>query len=327
MVGGVRRGSGASRWCLGGGGSRAWRAAMASLERAAAGDLTVLLQGETGTGKDAAAESIHRESARANAAFVVVDCASMPANLMESELFGHEKGAFTGADRARVGAFQAASGGTLLLDEIGELPLELQPKLLRVLESRQVQRIGGTQREPVNVRVIAATNRNLRAEVNERRFRSDLYYRLAVLEITLPPLRQRGGDIPALVEALLTSIGAQEAPAAARLRAPATLAELARHPWPGNVRELRNHVERWIALDEQPPLLATEEAPARGAAVDTSKPIRVERDRWLRAFEREYLSKLLAEHGDNVSAAARAAGIDRIHMYRLLWKAGLREAR
>jgi DNA-binding NtrC family response regulator len=254
---------------------------------------------------------------------------------MESELFGHEKGAFTGADRARVGAFEAASGGTLLLDEIGELPLDLQPKLLRVLESRQLSRVGSHTRIAVDVRVIAATNRNLKEEVNARRFRSDLYYRLAVLEIALPPLRQRPEDIPLLVDAILVRAGSPAA-AAAQLREPAQLAELQRHSWPGNVRELRNYVERCIAFDEPPPLSLreggsvgsfVEPAPAAvsAEAIDASRPIREERERVVARFERDYLEKLLAAHAGNVSAAARTAGVDRIHLYRLLWKAGLRE--
>jgi transcriptional regulator with PAS, ATPase and Fis domain len=307
------------------GGSRTMRAAMALLERAAANELTVLLQGETGCGKDAAAESIHRESKRRDGAFVVIDCASIPAQLMESELFGHEKGSFTGADRVRIGAFEAASGGTLLLDEIGELPLDLQPKLLRVLESRQVQRVGSHTRLPVDVRVIAATNRNLKEEVNARRFRSDLYYRLAVLEIGLPALRQRPEDLPLLVDAILERHGAQAQPAAARLRDPTVIAELQRHGWPGNVRELRNYVERCLAFDEPPPLESGTPLAGGESSIDATKPLRLERERWIARFEREYLEKLLAAHDNNVSAAARAAGIDRIHLYRLLWKAGLRE--
>jgi transcriptional regulator with PAS, ATPase and Fis domain len=304
--------------------SRAMRTAMAMLARAANSDITVLLQGETGSGKDAAAESIHRESSRAQEPFVVVDCAAIPAQLMESELFGHEKGAFTGADRARVGAFEAASGGTLLLDEIGELPLELQPKLLRVLESRHIQRVGSHERIDVDVRVIAATNRTLMAEVNARRFRSDLYYRLAVLEIALPPLRQRLEDLPLLVDAMLERHA--EAPGAAALRTPEALAELRRHSWPGNVRELRNYVERCLAFDEPPPLAATATATAPSdARVDPTRPLRAEREKWLRELEREYLEKVLAANAGNVSAAARAAGIDRIHMYRLLWRTGLRD--
>jgi two-component system, NtrC family, response regulator GlrR len=191
--------------------SRTMRSVFAKLERAARKEVTVLLIGETGTGKDVAAEAIHRESKRAHQPFAIVDCGSIPGPLLES----HERGAFTGADRARAGAFEAATGGTLFLDEIGELALDLQPKLLRVLEDRSVQRLGSTKRTPVDVMVIAATNRNLRAEVNCHRFRADLYYRLAVLEVTLPPLRTRPEDLPDLVDAVLDNIGADPSAAAA----------------------------------------------------------------------------------------------------------------
>ena len=285
--------------------SHAMRSVMVMLARAAKTDATVLLQGETGCGKDAAAESIHLESARHDKPFIVVDCASIPAQLMESELFGHEKGAFTSADRRRIGAFEAAHTGTLMLDELGELPIELQPKLLRVLETREIQRVGSQERIPVDVRVIAATNRNLRAEVNARRFRSDLYFRIAVLEIAIPPLRNRLEDVPILVEHMLE--GQLDSPGAAALRAPNVLAEMQRHTWPGNVRELRNYVERCLALEDPPPLADGNAPPAH--QVDLTKPLRVERERWIRNLEREYLEKLLAAHGNNVSAAARAAGI------------------
>jgi transcriptional regulator with PAS, ATPase and Fis domain len=300
---------------------------MALLSRAATNELTVLLQGETGCGKDAAAESIHRESARKDGRFVVIDCASIPAQLMESELFGHEKGAFTGADRARIGAFEAANGGTLLLDEIGELPLDLQPKLLRVLENRQITRVGSHSPLKVDVRVIAATNRDLKAEVNARRFRSDLYYRLAVLEILMPPLRARPEDLPLLVEEILRRIAVTKGEGATQLRSPAVIAELQRHAWPGNVRELRNYVERAIAFDEPPPLdpIGPPSAASHDIDVDATRPIREQRDMVVARFERAYLERLLAAHDDNVSAAARTAGVDRIHLYRLLWKAGLRE--
>jgi transcriptional regulator with PAS, ATPase and Fis domain len=306
--------------------SRAMRAAMMLLDRAAHNELTVLLQGETGCGKDAAAESIHRESSRKDGPFVVVDCASIPAQLMESELFGHEKGAFTGADRARIGAFEAASGGTLLLDEIGELPLDLQPKLLRVLESRQLTRVGSHQPIKFDVRVVAATNRNLKEEVNARRFRSDLYYRLAVLEIALPPLRQRPEDLPLLVEEIISRSRATTGEGITQLRTPEVLAELQRHAWPGNVRELRNYVERCIAFDEPPPLdAAVATPPGTALAIDSTRPLREEREKFVAKFERAYLERLLADHANNVSAAARTAGVDRIHLYRLLWKAGLRD--
>jgi DNA-binding NtrC family response regulator len=297
----------------------------ALLERAAASDATVLLEGETGTGKEAAAESIHRESARSGGPFVVVDCGAIPPDLLESELFGHERGAFTGAVAAREGAFEAASGGTLFLDEIGELGAELQPKLLRALEKREVKRVGRSRYAPVDVRVVAATNRNLRVEVNAGRFRSDLYYRLAVLEVRLPPLRERLEDLPLLVERLLEGLGAAGAGrAAAGLRTPAFLAELARHAWPGNVRELRNYLERCVALEAAAPIEPGVQGPGAAPEVDLSRPLREAREAWLRPFERRYLEGLLARHEGNITAAARAAGVDRITFYRLLWRHGLK---
>ena len=302
--------------------SAAIRAVFSILERAARSDATVLLQGETGTGKDLAAESIHLESARSAGPFVVVDCGAIPAALLESELFGHEKGSFTGAVAAREGAFEAATGGTLFLDEVGELELELQPKLLRALESRQVRRVGGQKPVPVDVRLVAATNRNLRVEVNAGRFRSDLYYRLAVVEAVQPPLRERLEDIPLLVDAILEGLGAGPE-AAASLRQPKFLASLARHDWPGNVRELKNHLERCLVLEEEVPLRDAP-LPSGPPAIDAKRPLREQRERWLRYFEHQYLQELLALHGGNVTAAARAAGMDRIHMYRLLGRAGLR---
>jgi len=302
--------------------SAAMRAVFSILERAARSDATVLLLGETGTGKDLAAESIHLESSRAAEPFIVVDCGAIPATLLESELFGHEKGAFTGATSARAGAFEAASGGTLFLDEVGELDLELQPKLLRVIETRQVRRIGMQRAQTIDVRLIAATNRHLRVEVNAGRFRSDLYYRLAVIEAMQPPLRERVEDLPLLLEAILESLEAPPETADA-LRHPQYVASLARHDWPGNVRELRNYIERCIVLEDQPPL---REAPTEPGPppIDAQRPLREQRERWMRYFERTYLEQLLANHGGNVAAAARAAGIDRIHMYRLLSRAGLR---
>jgi DNA-binding NtrC family response regulator len=294
------------------------RATFEVLERATASDATVLLLGETGTGKDLAAESIHQEGARRDGPFVVVDCGAIPPGLLESELFGHERGAFTGADTTRIGALEAASGGTLFLDEVGELSLELQPKLLRAIERREVQRLGSAQRIPIDVRFLAATNRNLREEVNARRFRADLYFRLAVLVVTLPPLRARPLDLPLLLDALLDDLGARALPAAANLRALQT--ELQRHAWPGNVRELRNYVETALVRDDAALPSSTSELPA----IDPSQPLRAVRDRWVRYVERRYLEELLAAHGGNVSAAARAAGIDRVHFHRLLARTGLR---
>ena len=300
--------------------SVAMRAAFALLEAAAASDSTVLLLGETGTGKDLAAEALHQEGRRRQGPFVVVNCGAIAPGLLESELFGHEAGSFTGAHSQRIGAFEAASGGTLFLDEIGDLALELQPKLLRAIERREVQRVGGTSPVLVDVRLIAATNRNLQEDVNARRFRSDLYFRLAVLVVTLPPLRERTSDLPLLVEGLLEDLGAQDSPLAASLASGQLLPLLLRHVWPGNVRELRNYVEGCVVRQEAAAPTEQRQAPT----IDVSQPLRVIRERWLRHVERRYLEELLAEHGNNVSAAARAAGIDRVHFHRLLSRNGLR---
>ncbi len=298
--------------------SVAMRRVFALLERAAPSDATVLLEGETGTGKEVAAESIHLESARREGPFVIVDCSAIPPDLLEAELFGHEKGSFTGATGAREGAFEAANGGTIFLDEIGELSQELQPKLLRVLERRHVKRIGQSRFTDVDVRVIAATNRNLRTEVNERRFRSDLYYRLAVVEVRLPPLRERPEDLPLLVDHVLERLGA----GGDALRGKEFLATLARHRWAGNVRELRNYLERCLTLREPVPLGPTSD---EGAPLpDLGQPLKVARERWSRAFERKYVESVLARHDGNVTAAARDAGVDRMYFYRLLWRHGLR---
>jgi two-component system, NtrC family, response regulator GlrR len=309
--------------------SLAMRGAFALLERAAASDATVLVMGETGTGKEAAAESLHAASNRRDGPFVVVDCGAIPTELLESELFGHEKGAFTGAVSARQGAFELAQGGSIFLDEIGELGLELQPKLLRVLERKEVKRVGQSRYSPVDVRVIAATNRDLRAEVNARRFRADLYYRLAVIELELPPLREHPEDLPILVEHVLESFGAKDRPEANVLRTEAAAAELSTHPWPGNVRELRNYVERCLALAARGPLSADGDSAKTLPLVAGDQPsaragLRSARQSFMREFERRYLEELLAEQGGNVSAAARAAGIDRKYLYRLLWRNGLR---
>jgi two-component system, NtrC family, response regulator GlrR len=313
-----------SRFGLAVGSATPMRALFAVLERVAASEATILLLGETGTGKDILAESIHQESGRKDGPFVVVDCGALPANLLESELFGHERGAFTGADRVRMGAFEEASGGTLFLDEIGDLHPDLQPKLLGVLERREVQRIGSTTRHPVDVRIVAATSRPLRREVNEKRFRSDLYYRLAVVALTVPPLRERREDLPLLVDSLLEAMVAVEHPDAAALRSPEFLLDLQRHEWPGNVRELRNYLEQCLALglSARQPLV---DVPGRTQPpLSSGQPLRVARERWLAWFERQYLEDLLVRHENNVSACARAAGVDRMHLYRLLWRRGLR---
>ncbi len=303
--------------------SDAMRAVFAVLERAAQSDATVLLQGETGTGKDLAAESIHQLGPRKAGPFVVVDCGAITPNLIESELLGHERGAFTGADHTKIGAFEAATGGTIFLDEIGELPLDVQPKLLRVLEQKHVQRIGGTRRIPVDVRIIAATNRNLREEVNRKRFRSDLYYRIAVVDVRLPPLRERPEDIPLLIEEFVSSLGrSDDSPGAAELRSPELVKRLQSHAWPGNVRELRNQIERTLTLHDTPGAPPSEIQNA--LEIDTREPFRKVQERWMRNFERRFLERLLQEHNHNVVEAAKAAQIPRATLYRMMARCGIR---
>ena len=302
------------------------RAVFETLARAAASDATVLLEGETGTGKEVSAEALHKSSRRRDKPFLVVDCGAIPPQLLESELFGHERGSFTGAVGSRPGVFEAASGGTVFLDEIGELNIELQPKLLRVLERREVRRIGTNQHVPVNVRLVAATNRPLRGEVAARRFRSDLYYRLAVVEVRLPPLRERTGDLPLLATYIAENLGPLEPEAARIIGSPEFLAKLAQHDWPGNVRELRNYLERCLALgDFSPPRTGNEtSAPAPESAASAGRSLREARETLVNTFEKRYLEEVLRLHDNRVSAAARAAGVDRIYFYRLLWKHGLR---
>lgn len=297
--------------------SPAMRAVFALLERAAESDATLLLEGETGTGKGVAAASIHRQGPRKHGPFVVVDCGAIPGNLLESELFGHEKGSFTGAEARRTGAFEAASDGTAFLDEIGELPLELQPKLLRALESKEIRRLGSNRYIPVDVRVICATNRDLRAEVNAGRFRSDLYYRLAVVKVRLPPLRERPEDLPALVEQFLQA-QASSPEVLGRFRTPEVVGELARHPWPGNVRELRNYLERYLVFRDNAPPASDSSEP--GLMLPYAEARRRNHNEW----ERAYLEALLRKHDGRVASAAVAAGLDRAYVYKLLRRHGLR---
>jgi DNA-binding NtrC family response regulator len=297
------------------------RQSFALLERAAATDFTVLIEGETGTGKGEAAEAIHAASQRRDRRLVVVDCGAIPENLLESELFGHEKGAFTGAVDRRVGAFEEASGGTIFLDEIGELSLDLQPKLLRVLQNREIRRVGSNSHRPVDVRVIAATNRDLRAEVNAGRFRPDLYFRMAVVRVQMPPLRQRPEDIPLIVEKILDEIAAGER--GSPLRAPAFLAGLGHGAWPGNVRELRNHLEQCLVFGEALPPVE-DQAPVAAVEVDAHLPYAEARQRALARFEERYLQKLLELHQRKIPQAAGAANITRVHLYRLLRRHGIK---
>jgi two-component system, NtrC family, response regulator GlrR len=298
------------------GSSRLMRGIYGVLERLAASDVSVLIEGETGTGKGQAAEAVHRASARASGPFLVVDCSAIPANLMESELFGHEKGSFTGADARRVGAFEEASGGTLFLDEIGELPLDLQPKLLRALENREIRRVGANRFHAVDLRVIAATNRDLRAEVNREEFRSDLYFRLAVVKVAIPPLRQRPEDLPEIVDELLSRMAVAPEDAAA-LCTPAFMATLRRNSWPGNVRELRNHLEAKLVLAPSPP-------PPRAGDQTALVPFAEARDRVMASFEHQYLQDLMKRFPGKVAQAAQAARMDRVFLYRLLKRQGIK---
>jgi len=301
--------------------SVAMRRLFSVLPRIAATDSTVLIEGETGTGKGVLAEAIHTGSPRAQKPFVVVDCGSIPPSLIESELFGHEKGAFTGALRARAGVFESAAGGTLFLDEIGELPLELQPKLLRALEERTVKRVGGDDRIPLDVRVIAATNRNLKAAVNRGTFRADLYFRLNIVRIEVPPLRERRDDIAMLAghfyEQLSGSPGAEP---------PRELVDhLVNQDWPGNVRELRNAVERaylmqdtelWQELTSSEPSTSA----ASGYQFDDALSFRAAKERATAQWERWYVGELYQRNGANLSKASRAAHMDRTHLRELLRK-------
>ncbi|MFO0573724.1 MAG: sigma 54-interacting transcriptional regulator [Polyangia bacterium] len=301
------------------------RRLFARLQQVAASPATVLITGETGTGKEAIAEALVQNSPRAGAPFVVIDCSSLPANLIESELFGHQKGAFTGAQADYRGAFERANGGTVFLDEIGELPIDLQPKLLRVLERREVRRIGSEAVRPIDVRVVAATHRALATEVNERRFRQDLYYRLSVVKLHLPPLRERPEDVPLLIEHFYNQLtdGRRGPPLEDVLR---RLTETEHH-WPGNVRELRNAVERAVHLPDDDPLPEPDgHASLPGAAaVDLSVPFKVAKQQLIDAFERDYIKALLRAARYNVSEAARRAKIDRMYLHKLITQHRLNE--
>jgi len=284
-------------------------------ERLAASAIPVVIEGETGTGKEALAESLHLEGPRGEGPFVVFDCTAVPESLLEAELFGHAKGAFTGATAARRGVFPSADGGTLLIDEIGDLPLPLQAKLLRVIDRGEVRPVGSDRTVGADVRLLAATRRDLDAEVQAGRFRDDLFHRLAVARVALPPLRERREDIPALARHLAQALGAP-----ADFPDPALVARWTRESWPGNVRELRNAVARALALGELESLARGPKgarAPGGGEgsleAVDAlvALPLGEARARVVDAFERRYLAAQLDRHDGNVTQAAKAAGVAR----------------
>jgi transcriptional regulator with PAS, ATPase and Fis domain len=303
------------------GGSPGMRHVFALLERAAPSEVTVLLEGESGVGKEVLARAIHDRSTRAEQPFVALDCGAIPAGLIEAELFGHERGAFTGAERARVGIFEQAAGGTVFLDEIGELPLDMQPKLLRVLEQREVRPVGGRVSRPIDVRIVAATNKNLADASARGDFRPDLFYRLAVARVTVPPLRDRGDDIAPLARRFLRSAlrdpGAELPPELASM--------LTAYAWPGNVRELRNVIERWAVLGarDAETLFDTDRVRLPGRADLAELPYHEARRIVLEAFERDYVPKVLERAGGVVTRAAELAEVARPSFYRMLDRANV----
>jgi len=294
-----------------------------TLEKAASTDSTVLILGETGTGKEVIAHSVHERSARRDKPFVVVDCGSMAANLIESELFGHTRGAFSGAVNERNGAFIEADGGTVFLDEIGELPLELQPRLLRVIESGTVKRLGEDVPRKVNVRIIAATHRDLEESVKKGTFRRDLFFRLAVVIARVPPLRERPEDIPLLVRQFVSQMGRGDFELSEPMRR-----KLAGHDWPGNVRELRNVIERALAgggtIEMRPSKGRPARAPPQEGEDLTGLPFKDAKEKLVDAFTRDYIITLLERNANNVSETAKAAGLARNYVHRLVNKFGLK---
>lgn len=308
------------------------------LEKVAPTEATILLQGETGSGKGAVSRAIHQASKRKDGPFVVFDCGAVAPTLVESELFGHERGAFTGAVQQRKGALEQAQGGTLFIDELSDLGLDLQPKLLRALEDRQFTRVGTHKEIRVDCRIIAASQKDLWGEVSAGRFREDLYFRLAVVTVPLPPLRERPEDIPMMVDRFLVDLGKEGVRGFDDLTKDLQR-KLIAHNWPGNIRELRNTVERIALMEGSDPFIrrpgVTQPGndqsgpPAPGVpppgmlAADYELPFKDAKDNLVAAFEKEYLTRLLAKTGSNIAKAAREAGIDRKYLYTLLSKHGL----
>ncbi|CAN5869644.1 hypothetical protein BH11MYX3_BH11MYX3_05470 [soil metagenome] len=310
------------------GASMAMRQVFAVLERASKSAAPILFLGESGTGKELMARGVHDASPRKDGPFVVFDCGASTETLIESDLFGHTRGAFTGAAGDRQGAFAAAHGGTLFLDEIGDLPVALQPKLLRMLEAGEVVPLGGRKSERYDVRIVAATHRDVFGEVARGGFRGDLYYRLAVVEVHVPPLRQRPGDLAALITMFLERAGSTEL---ATQVGGAALQRLERYHWPGNVRELRNVITRAVALagpdddfQSLPFVLRPTAAAPEGPVIRADRPFHEAKDELVARFEREYLTDLVQRATGNLSQAARIAGLERKFLYKLLERAGLR---
>ena len=308
----------------------AMRQVFETIQKVAETDLSVLIRGESGTGKELVAQAIHQRSSRRTRPFVAVNCAAISPQLVESELFGHEKGAFTGADARRVGKFEAAHAGTIFLDEIGDMASETQAKVLRVLQEKKFERVGGDRLVEVDVRVVAATHRDLEGEVKLGGFREDLYYRLNVIEIAIPALRERLEDLPALVQRFLTQV-AERLQREKKGISEAALAQLARNPWRGNVRELRNVIERASVLSSGPVIDALDLRPGAGGepAPDNAKPkqgmtFRDAKRELVEGFERQYLIRALREHGGNVSRTAEAIGMVRQSLQQKIRELGLR---
>lgn len=308
------------------------REIFATLEKVAPSDLTVLIEGETGTGKEKIARAIHHLSSRRQKPFIVQDCGAIPKDLIESVLFGHERGSFTGAHQQHRGCFEQAQGGTIFLDEIGELDLSLQPKLLRVLENREIKRVGGDKTIKVDVRVVAATNRDLRQMVEEGRFREDLYFRLSVIHVALPALRHRREDIPLLIQAFLEDLAERRGTEPVTL-APDAMEALMLYDWPGNVRELKNIIERAASLADAPVLSARDlifssplgksRSPVHPNLLNPQLmglSFKEAKARILEDFEAQYLKALVERHEGNVSRAAQEAGLTRFHLRELLKK-------
>jgi len=298
------------------------------LERTAPTQATVLIQGETGTGKELVARELHRHSRRSSGPFVAVDCGAIAPNVIESELFGHARGAFSGAVSERRGLIEEAHGGTLFLDEVGELPLNLQAKLLRVLETREVRRVGMNSARAVDVRLVAATNRMLAQSVNDGSFREDLYYRLAVVEVQLPPLRLRREDLPLLADHFYRRLSGDAGPVP-----PELVAALMTRSWPGNVRELRNFIERCVTLGITPgpsearesAPLSTSERPEATLPLNLNLPLKESREEALSRLEHVYAQSVLRRAEGNVTRAAELAGVSRRFMQRLIARLGLRD--